>query len=338
MKKVALVFGGRSAEHDVSVASARAVMENLDRNRYRPVLIYINRSGRWSVVEESIFDGREPEDTHSFLPWANRFTAPPAVDICFPLLHGPNGEDGKIQAVFEMAGVPFVGASSFASGLAMNKHISKKLFRDAGLKIPRYLYFEGDEKEKSIGQIQENLSFPVFVKPNSLGSSVGISKVKTPGELPRALEAAFGHDYGVVVEEAVHCREIEICVMGNRDLQVSPPGEVIPFNEFYDYEDKYLLGKTRFEIPARLKPEQKAAIRDQALRAFTCLHLNGWARVDFLLDRDTGDWFVNEINTIPGFTAISMFPKLWIEAGFSFRDLVTRLINLGFEYHREGKR
>jgi D-alanine-D-alanine ligase len=167
---------------------------------------------------------------------------------------------------------------------------------------------------------------------------VGISKVAVPGELARALEAAFGHDNSVVVEEAVHCREIEICVMGNRTLQVSPPGEVIPFNEFYDYEDKYILGKTRFEIPARLEPGQISEIRDLALRAFRCLHLNGWARVDFLLDRDTGDWYVNEINTIPGFTTISMFPKLWIEAGISFRDLVTRLIHLGFEYYREGQR
>jgi len=335
MKRVGVIFGGRSAEHEVSISSAQAVLNNLDRDLFQPVLIYITRGGTWSVVEESFFTDQRAGASHSFIPWDNRFDRPLKLDILFPLLHGPNGEDGKIQGIFEMARVPFVGAASFPSALAMNKHLSKRLFMQAGLQTPKHLFFQSRDPDAIVQQIREALSLPVFVKPNNLGSSVGITKVSRPDQLADAIRTAFECDSSIVVEEGIECREIEICVMGNRELEVSPPGEVIPYNEFYDYEDKYKLGKTRFGIPARLDAVTVDRVKSQALTGFRSLFLNGWARVDFLIDRRDGEIYINEINTIPGFTSISMFPKLWGVVGISFGDLITRLIDLGFEYYAQ---
>jgi D-alanine-D-alanine ligase len=337
MKTVALLFGGASAEHEISIKSAKAIYKNLDRSLYNPLLIYINKAGKWAMVSEDDFikENYIQLNFNPFLPWrksipGNWFES--EIDIYFPVLHGPNGEDGKIQAMFELAKMPYVGPNSAASLLAMDKSLAKLIFKNEKLKTPDYLVF----REKNMGEIEKsvkrNLSLPVFVKPCSLGSSVGISKVNVFDQLPAAIENAFTHDHKIIVEQGISGREIEIAVLGNHKIRVSSPGEVIPFNEFYDYKDKYIDGKTSFKIPVKLPKPIVLQIKKMAIQAFLSLGLNGMSRIDFFLEKSTNVLYINEINTIPGFTEISMFPKLWEVEGLCFTNLVTELINLGFEY------
>jgi len=336
---VGLIFGGLSAEHEVSLLSARAIYKHLDKNRFLPLLIYIDKQGRYAVIDEKTFltgDFSVPEG-HSFIPWAGRTTREIDADIYFPILHGPNGEDGRIQGLFDMAGKPYVGANSFSSALAMDKAVTKTLFLNAGLKTPDFLVFTEYEPQRIRALVSQRLHYPVFVKPCSLGSSVGISRVKDESGLDRALELAFRYDRKILVEQGIDAREIEISVMGNKDILISPPGELVPGNEFYDYADKYLDGKTVFHIPAQLREETGQKIKDMAGKAFRALYLNGMSRIDFFLEKKSGEVFINEINTIPGFTEISMFPKLWQVAGISFQELIGRLIDYGFDYHRAGQ-
>ena len=259
------------------------------------------------------------------------------ADIYFPMLHGPNGEDGRIQGLFEMAGKPFVGAGSLASQLAMDKVASKLLFAQTGLPQAPFLYFSENIPEQLAELVEKKLSFPVFVKPCSLGSSVGIRKAKDERELLAAADLAFSYDRKIVVEKAVEMRELEVSVMGNDKIMVSSPGELLPSKEFYDYEDKYLDGKTQFRIPVRLGDDIEAQVKKTAHKAYRSLFLNGYARVDLFLVKATQDILVNEINTIPGFTTISMFPKLWQAQGISFAELLDRLIDYGFEYFNKRK-
>jgi D-alanine-D-alanine ligase len=259
------------------------------------------------------------------------------ADIYFPALHGPNGEDGRIQGLFEMAGKPFVGAGSFSSQLAMDKIASKMLFAQAGLKQAPYLYFTENISEQIGELVAKKLGFPVFVKPCSLGSSVGIRKAKDTGELLAAADLAFGYDNKIIIEKAVDMRELEVSVMGNEEILVSSPGELLPSREFYDYADKYLDGKTQFRIPVRLGDEIEAGVRKTAHKAYRSLFLNGYARVDLFLEKESNEILVNEINTIPGFTAISMFPKLWEAQGISFTQLLDRLIAYGFAHFKKRK-
>lgn len=337
--RVALIFGGKSAEHAISLRSAAAIHRNLDRAKFEPLLIYINRQGEWCLTADESFQeeafGRE--DFHSFLPWDSSPQLPNSVDIYFPVLHGPNGEDGKIQGLFEMAGKPYVGANSFSSALAMDKVVSKLLFQREGLQVADSLFFEEKSLPGIAGQVRQRLGFPVFVKPCSLGSSVGVSRVLQESELADALALAFSYDSKILVEKAIAMRELEVSVMGNREVRVSRPGELIPFRDFYDYEDKYLLNKTRFHIPVELGQEKEAEVRAAAEKAYRSLFLNGYARVDLFLEKGSDRVLVNEINTIPGFTEISMFPKLWQAEGLSFRDLLTCLIDYGFEYQHSLK-
>lgn len=340
---VGIVFGGKSGEHDVSIESAKAICRNIDRDKYIPLLIYINRRGKWTGIEErdlmeappyqgTGLDANLPGPFLSLSPWEGGHPQQENIDIFFPILHGPNGEDGKIQGLWEMAGIPYVGANSFASALAMDKMVSKTLFAAAGIKTPEFLVFTDNQPETIRAKVSRELAYPVFVKPCSLGSSVGISKVKKESQLKAALDLAFSHDKKIIVERGIDAREIEVSVMGNQEILVSQPGELTPGNEFYDYEDKYLGGNTRFQIPVKLDAKIEKQIRDLAARAFRALYLNGMSRVDFLLEKETEDIYLNEINTIPGFTEISMFPKLWQVQGVSFQELVTRLIEYGFEY------
>jgi len=252
------------------------------------------------------------------------------------VLHGPNGEDGRIQGLFEMAGKPFVGAASFSSQLAMDKVASKMLFAQAGLKQAPFLYFSENNPEQIGELVEKKLSFPVFVKPCSLGSSVGIRKAKDRKELLAAADFAFGYDNKIIIEQAIDMRELEVSVMGNDEIMVSSPGELLPSHEFYDYADKYLDGKTQFRIPVRLDGEVEARVRKTAQKAYRTLFLNGYARVDLFLEKGSNEVLINEANTIPGFTAISMFPKLWQAQGISFTQLLDRLIAYGFDYF--GKR
>lgn len=333
--RVGILFGGMSAEHEVSLKSAEALYKNIDRDKYIPYLIYINKEGRWCQIDVKAFNEKNfaTKECHSFIPWLNDTSDKIDVDIYFPILHGPNGEDGKIQGLFEMAGKPYVGADRFSSALAMDKAVSKFLFREAGLKTPDFLVFLRNDAPHITEQVSQTLSYPVFVKPNSLGSSVGITKVKKEAELIAAVDLAFKYDRRIIIEAGLDAREIEISVMGNEDILVSPPGELLPANEFYDYADKYLDGKTAFRIPVELDEKIEKKVKEMAKRAYQALYLNGMSRIDFFIDNKTKEVYINEVNTIPGFTEISMFPKLWVVEGISFTELITRLIGYGFEYH-----
>jgi D-alanine-D-alanine ligase len=337
--KVGLIFGGKSAEHAVSLNSAAAIYQHLDKKKYEPFLVYINRAGEWCLTENASFKEEElkKDKFSSFLPWGSKLTEAFDADIYFPVLHGPNGEDGRIQGLFEMAGKPFVGAGSFSSQLAMDKVASKMLFAQAGLKQAPYLYFIENNHEQIGELVAKKLGFPVFVKPCSLGSSVGIRKAKDAGELLAAADFAFGYDNKIIIEKAIDMRELEVSAMGNDEIMVSSPGELLPSREFYDYADKYLDGKTQFRIPVRLGEEIEAKVKKTVHRAYRALFLNGYARVDLFLEKGSNEILVNEINTIPGFTAISMFPKLWEAQGISFSELLDRLVAYGFDHFNQRK-
>jgi len=257
------------------------------------------------------------------------------IDIYFPLLHGPYGEDGTIQGLLELAGVPYVGSGVVGSALGMDKAFMKMAFEKEGLPVVKYRVLRKWERI-NMEDIKREFNLPLFVKPANLGSSVGISKVKDWNQLGDALKRAFSHDYKILVEQGIKAREIECSVLGNEDPQASLPGEVIPYREFYDYEDKYIEGKTRFKIPVKLSKEVEEKIKNFAIRAFKAVEAWGFARVDFFLQENS--IFVNEINTIPGFTEISMFPKLWEASGVPFKELIRRLIKLGFERWEKWKK
>jgi len=338
-KTTAILFGGRSAEHDVSLNSAHALYTNIDKKKFSPLLIYISRDGLWRPMDEETFMKKDfsPKGGYSFLPWKSGFAGEIDADIYFPMLHGPNGEDGRLQALLELSGKPFVGAAGFASGVAMDKVVSKTLFKDAGINVGDYLFFESNDYSTIKNAVDEKLGYPVFVKPCAMGSSVGITKVTGEEHLKSALDLAFRYDRKVLVEKALDVREIEVSVMGNEEIMVSRPGELIPGNEFYDYKDKYIEGKTTFYMPAHLDAGTEEEVRRIAGTAYKALFLNGMSRVDLFIERKTGKIVMNEINTIPGFTQISMFPKLWTLDGISFTELITRLIDYGFEYFEKTK-
>lgn len=335
----AILFGGRSAEHDVSLNSAHALYTHIDKEKFSPLLIYISRDGLWRPMDEETFLKKDfsPKPGYSFLPWKSGFHKEIDADIYFPMLHGPNGEDGRLQALLEMAGKPYTGAGSFASGVAMDKVVSKTLFKDAGLHVGDYLFFQSNDQSTIKNAVGEKLGYPVFVKPCAMGSSVGITKAVDEAHLKEALDLAFRYDRKVLVEKALDIREIEVSVMGNDEIEVSRPGELIPGNEFYDYKDKYIEGKTTFHMPAHLDAGTEEEVRQIAGTAYKALFLNGMSRVDLFIEKKTGKIYINEINTIPGFTQISMFPKLWTLDGMSFTELITRLIDYGFDYFEKNK-
>jgi D-alanine-D-alanine ligase len=343
--KVALLYGGRSAEHDVSISSARAVFDHLDPARHEAVCIFIDRRGRWRQTASPHASGDESagDAFRSFLPWeGGNGRLPLRADIYWPVLHGPYGEDGTIQGLFELADVPYVGTGVLGSAAGMDKAVMKELFRARRLPIVRHevvLESEWKRRPGPVGRrIRAALKSPVFVKPANLGSSVGITKVKDWKALAPAFDTAFLHDGKIIVEQGLDCRELECAVLGNEDPEASVPGEVIPAGEFYDYADKYLDGKTGFAVPAILPARLSSRIRRIAVEAFRACEGAGLARVDFFLERGTRKLYLNEINTLPGFTEISMYPKLWGAGGIPFPRLVERLIALGFERHRAKKR
>jgi D-alanine-D-alanine ligase len=342
--KVALIFGGRSAEHEISLVSAAAIHKNLDKTRFGVRSIYITRQGLWKAVEAPSPDIRTLEGgrAFSFLPWAGRGQGPEfAADIYFPVLHGPYGEDGTIQGLLEMAGVPYVGAGILGSALGMDKSATKSILRDLGLPVvPYHVLRETDWKanpERLLRRIRLTMPLPLFVKPSNLGSSIGITKVGKYAQVPAALATAFHYDTTALVEKGIHGRELELSVLGNETPEASLPGEVIPFREFYDYSDKYIDGRTTFILPAEIAPRTLARIQELGIAAFKALSCSGLARVDFFLEKGTNRLYINEINTIPGFTEISMYPKLWAASGLPFPRLLERLIELGFERHRSRK-
>jgi len=343
--KVALLFGGRSAEHEVSLVSASSIYKNLDKKKFDILSIYINREGNWRCVPSPLLplERLTKGNFLSFLPWAkNAGVSILEADIYFPVLHGPYGEDGTIQGFFEMADVPYVGASVMDSAIGMDKAMTKIILKGKNLPVVRHLVIvEKDWKENReniLNQIRKELPLPFFVKPACLGSSVGISKVKQNNQTAAAVDEAFRYDRKALAEEGIQGRELECSVLGNDEPEASLPGEIIPFREFYDYDDKYHEGKTRFGIPAELTPSQTKEVQYLSVEAFKAIDCSGMARVDFLMDGRTEKIYVSEINTIPGFTEISMYPKLWEVSGLPFPRLLERLIRLGFERHEKKKR
>lgn len=339
-KKIAIIFGGRSAEHEISIISSRSVFDTLNKEKYEIVSIYIDKKGLWRLVSSPYTEEEFNKKGYSFLPWSSKDEIFEA-DVYFPLLHGPYGEDGSMQGLFEIADVPYVGAGIMGSSLGMNKEKTKEILSFRGIPVVEWFSFrDADWKEKKNELLKrcESLPLPIFVKPSNLGSSIGITKVKDYSELSSAIEKAFKWDKIILIERGVNAREIECSVLGNDKPIASVLGEVIPFREFYDYKDKYLEGKTKFVIPAKISEKEKEEFQSLAIRAFLALECYGMARVDFLMDKETRKIFVNEINTIPGFTSISMYPKLWEASGIPYSELVERLIELAIERHKFKKR
>ena len=335
---VALLFGGRSAEHDVSVTSAAAIYAHLNPDRYDITCLYINREGRWRRVASPLAPAAElePGEYSAFLPWMAQYRDEPfAADIYFAVLHGPFGEDGTIQGLFEMADAAYVGAAVLASAVGMDKAVAKSLFLRQGLPVGRFdVILEGDwrrDPDAFLRLLREDYSPPFFVKPANLGSSVGISKVKAHAEASTAIDNAFQYDRKILVEEGILGREIECSVLGNDEPRASLPGEVIPFREFYDYRDKYIDGKTRFGIPADLPGDLTNEIRRLSVEAFKAVDACGMARVDFFIQDGTDRVYLNEVNTIPGFTQISMYPMLWKATDVPNQELVEKLIEYALE-------
>jgi D-alanine-D-alanine ligase len=342
---IALLFGGRSAEHEVSLRSAAAIYRNLDPRRYRIESIYLDKEGRWKPAESPLLPLKELNrgPAYPILPWQARGSKHPLrPDIYYLALHGPYGEDGTIQGLLELADVPYIGAGVLASATGMDKTVMKILFQSKGLRVSpcRVIrdYEWAADRRKILAGLRRAFSWPVFVKPANLGSSVGISKVKSFAALGPALDLAFRYDRKILVERGISGREIECSVLGNDKPEASLPGEVFPHNDFYDYKDKYEDGLTRFDIPAKLPASIIKTIRAQAVAAFQACETEGLARVDFFLENGTGNLYVNEINTLPGFTEISLYPRLWGVSGLPFGRLLDRLIELGFERHRAKRR
>ena len=343
--RVGILFGGKSAEHEISLLSAKNVVDALDRSKYEPVLIGIDKSGRWVTSESSKFllNHTDPkrialnqaENTGvALVPQSEgKLTGLEAagldlqVDVVFPILHGPLGEDGAVQGLLKLANVPFVGAGVLGSAVGMDKDVMKRLLRDAGLPVPKFLVF-GRGRKPDYATVTKALGSPVFVKPANLGSSVGISKAKDEASFHKAVATAFRYDTKIVIEENIKGREIECAVLGNESPQASVPGEIIPTHEFYSYEAKYLdEAGARLEIPAKLDAATVRRVQELAVKTFQALNCEGMGRVDFFLT-PAGELYVNEINTIPGFTKISMYPKLWEASGIGYSELISRLIEL----------
>jgi len=344
MKKirVGVVFGGRSGEHEISLRSAESVLGALDRAKYDVVPVAITPAGRWLGPAQSVGMLPPSEEVRVTLEAGTALSlrAEPVgsaapFDVVFPVLHGTFGEDGTVQGFLDLAGIAYVGAGVLGSALGMDKDVMKRLLRDAGLPVVEHWAIRSRDIAAFVSEHGAELPYPVFVKPANLGSSVGIHKVRSVDELEAALSDAARYDLKVVVERGVEAREIELAVLGNDDPVVSVPGEVRPSGEFYDYEAKYLRDDSELVIPADLTAAQADEARRLALGTYQALECAGMGRVDLLLDVGTGTFFVNEINTLPGFTSISMYPRLWQASGLAYPDLLDRLIQLALERHED---
>ena len=371
-----ILFGGRSCEHEVSVTSATSILKAIDREKYNVHLIGIDKSGHWQLgrdIESITRDGAVSELGHLQTDTASDATikststpvsmglhnngnltssttdntAPesdsplslPALDVIFPVLHGTFGEDGTLQGVLEMAGVPYVGCGVAASALAMDKALAKMVFESAGIPQASYLVataFQWNQSNEDIlDDVEQNLGFAVFVKPANLGSSVGVGKAKNRKELLVAINHALEFDNKIVIEQAMeNCHEIECAVLGNQNPEPSILGEIIPGDEFYSYETKYIDDKSQLVIPAPIDGETTARVQEMAVEAFKAVDGTGLSRVDFFVHKETMEITLNEVNTLPGFTPISMYPRLWAASGLAYPDLIDRLIELAIEQHR----
>jgi len=355
--KVGLVYGGKSGEHEVSLQTAFAVMGQFDYSKYEIKPFYITKQGEWKTsaartscpesVEELKHENGDALPTSEaiasiFQKLSDQAEPNERIDVMFPLLHGTFGEDGTIQGLFEMANMPYVGAGVLASAVGMDKILMKKVFAQEELPQCVYRYFNRTQWEKDasyfIMECEVALGYPCFVKPANLGSSVGISKASNREELIQAVNYALRFDRKVIVEEFIDAREIEVSVLGNDEAKPSLPGEIISSHDFYDYNAKYTDGKSRMQIPAELPEETIQAVRDMAVRAYQGIDGSGLSRVDFFLRKSDGKLFINEVNTMPGFTPFSMYPLMWKETGISYKELLDTLIELAFARHRDKQR
>ncbi len=389
--RVAFIFGGRSSEHDVSNYTAASVLQNLNRDRYEPVLIGITKSGRWlryngpeeligsgawelnaaqdgadssggsgkpvadcidstdnSKINKSVNDIRDTDRAEVTVvscrgkQVADICEVRRSADVVFPLLHGCNGEDGTVHGFLELADLPYVGSGVLGSALGMDKAFAKIIFEKTGIPQCRHMVVRRREIRSDTGriadEIQSALGFPCFIKPSNSGSSIGISKAHCREELAAALELAALYDSRILAEEFISCREIECAVLGNDEPEASITGEVIPSNEYYDYEAKYIKNDSKLIIPADIPQAKSDEIREYAVRAFKALDCSGLARADFFLQKETGRVYINELNTMPGFTSISMYPKLWAASGLPYPKLIEKLIDLAFVRYEDKKR
>jgi D-alanine-D-alanine ligase len=316
--RVAVLYGGRSGEHEVSVRSARAIMDAMDPAKYERIEYFIDQQGKWAprpIVPE---------------PGGN-----PGIDVVFPVLHGTFGEDGTVQGLLELADLPYVGAGVLGSAVSMDKEIMKRVCAERSLPVVDYVTFQRGKAD--VAQIASRLPFPVFVKPANLGSSVGISKASDKAQLAAAIALAEQYDRKVIVERGIVGRELECSVLGNEEPLASLPCEILPSRDFYDYDDKYLLDLAGTKVPADLPPAKTDELRRLAVECYRAVECEGMGRVDFLLEAATDKLYINEINTIPGFTSISMYPKMWEHSGIGFATLIDRLIELALDRDKRKK-
>jgi D-alanine-D-alanine ligase len=353
--RVGILFGGKSAEHEVSLQSAMNVFDAIDRSKYEPVLIGIDKTGRWLLNDQAQFLLNASDPKHIALNTASDSAAltpesggvlsnlttgrnGPALDVVFPILHGPFGEDGTVQGILKLADIPFVGVGVLGSAAGMDKDVMKRLLRDAGIPIGKFKALKTSGALPSFAELSAELGIPFFVKPANMGSSVGISKVHREDELAPAIRGAFEYDRKIIIEEFIPGRELECSVLGNENPIASLPGEVVSSHEFYSYDAKYLdENGAILTIPAEIPSDKVKEIQALAVKTFQTLECEGLSRVDFFM-KNNGAILVNEINTMPGFTKISMYPKLWEASGIPYSALIDRLITLAVERYRQEKR
>ncbi|MYL35586.1 D-alanine--D-alanine ligase [Pontibacillus yanchengensis] len=354
-KKVGILFGGKSSEHEVSLQSAKNIVDAIDKEKYEVVLIGIDKDGGWHVNDQSqyLLHAEDPKlitlnktnegvavvpgSTSNQMLNLSTTTSLGQLDAVFPILHGTLGEDGSIQGMLRLANIPYVGTNVLGSAMCMDKDITKRLLRDAGIGVAKWYSYKKHQKDRiQFNEMKDNLGMPFFVKPANQGSSVGVSKVRSEAEFTKAIEEAFLYDYKVIIEEGVVGREIECSVLGNEEPKASVLGEILSSTDFYSYETKYIdESGAKLEIPASLDQETENRVRQTAIEAFQVLECEGLSRVDVFL-KDNGEIIVNEINTLPGFTKISMYPKLWEASGISYPALIDELIELAIQrYERD---
>ena len=345
-RKIAIVFGGKSSEHEVSLMSAASVIRAINKERYELVYIGITHDGQWRrlVLPEGMTasfaaDVLEKGTWLNYTEAFNMSYIKKVADFALPIIHGPNCEDGKLQGFFETVGIPYGGCGVLASALAMDKLAAKDVFRTVGFPICKhralFKYKYEEDRERAEQHVAEELGYPCFVKPANMGSSVGITKAHNKSEFFRACDLAFKYDKRLIIEEAINAREVEAAVLGNAHPEVAVLGEIVPHGEFYTYESKYDDEESVLVIPAKLSPEMTEEIKDIAVKAFQAIDGEGYARVDFFVGKDDGKIYLNEINTLPGFTKISMFPMLWEASGLSYPDTIERIIELGYERYND---
>lgn len=353
--RVGILFGGKSAEHEVSLQSAKNVVDALDKEKYEAVLIGIDKTGRWLLNDASnfllnadnpklikLFNSEKvvtlaPENAGTLVVVSGESESA-GIDVVFPILHGPFGEDGTVQGFLKLADLPFVGSDVLGAAVGMDKDVMKRLLQQAGIPVPKFLTFRSFQKDQiSFAEVEKTLGLPFFVKPANLGSSVGVSKVHTEAEFTAAITEAFDFDTKILIEEGIEGREIECAVLGNDHPRASVPGEVVVHSDFYSYEAKYIdENGAGLQIPAKITDQEKATIQKLAIQTFQVLECSGLGRVDSFLKKD-GTVLVNEINTMPGFTKVSMYPKMWEASGIGYSALIDQLIQLGIERYNQRK-